>query len=325
MRPNMNDVHPNRTSFYKPAHSYTKIPFQRTSAVRSQFRGPRVPSVSRSFSTVNRKFPTANRKFPTGNTKFSTADMGMKGNAVKASAWQPTAEGVQGKRDIDSGCSRHMTGNKCYLSKYEYYDGGFVSFGYGKGRISRKGKIKIGTLDFNDVYLCKELKYNMFNVSQICDKKNNVLFNDTECLVLSSNFKLLDESQVLLRVTRKYNIYSADVKSVIPTGGLSCLFAKAVIDESNLWHMRLGHIIYKTMNKLVWGNIARGLPSKIFGNNHGCVACQKGKQHKASYKAKLVSSISKPLHMLHMDLFGPTNVKSLMKKSYCLVVTVKPT
>ncbi|GJZ21028.1 putative ribonuclease H-like domain-containing protein [Tanacetum coccineum] len=75
------------------------------------------------------------------------------------------------------------------------------------------------------------------------------------------------------------------------------------------------------MNKLVRGNLVRGLPSKIFENDHSCVACQKGKQHKASYKTKLVNSISKPLHMLHMDLFGPTNVKSLMKKSYCLVVT----
>ncbi|GJZ81219.1 putative ribonuclease H-like domain-containing protein [Tanacetum coccineum] len=75
------------------------------------------------------------------------------------------------------------------------------------------------------------------------------------------------------------------------------------------------------MNKLVRGNLVRGLPSKIFKNDHSCVACQKGKQHKASCKAKLVNSISKPLHMLHMDLFGPINVKSLMKKSYCLVVT----
>ncbi|GJS04017.1 putative ribonuclease H-like domain-containing protein [Tanacetum coccineum] len=65
----------------------------------------------------------------------------------------------------------------------------------------------------------------------------------------------------------------------------------------------------------------RDLPSKIFENDHSCVACQKGKQHKASYKTKLVNSINKPLHMLHMDLFRPTNVKSLMKKSYCLVVT----
>ncbi|GJZ43915.1 retrovirus-related pol polyprotein from transposon TNT 1-94 [Tanacetum coccineum] len=135
------------------------------------------------------------------------------------------------------------------------------------------------------------------------------------------NFKLLDESQVLLRVPRKDNIYSVDLKSVVPTKGLTCLIAKATIDESNLWHRRLGHINFKNMNKLMTRNLVRGLPSKFFKNDHCCVACQKGKQHKASYKAKLVNSISKPLHMLHMDLFGPTNVKSLMKKSYCLVVT----
>ncbi|GJZ12277.1 putative ribonuclease H-like domain-containing protein [Tanacetum coccineum] len=139
-----------------------------------------------------------------------------------------------------------------------------------------------------------------------------VLFTDTEYLVLSSDFKLLDESQVLLRVTRKDNIYSVDLKSVVLTGGLTYLFPKAIIDESNIWHRRLGHINYKILNKLVRGNLVRGLPSKIFENNHSCVACQKGKQHKASHKTKLVNSIIKPLHMLHMDLFGPTNVKSLM-------------
>ncbi|GJX67069.1 putative ribonuclease H-like domain-containing protein [Tanacetum coccineum] len=253
-------------------------------------------------------------------------------NAVKASAcWDnPQQKEYKEKEVIDSGCSRHMTGNKCYLTEYEDYDGGFVSFRDGKGRIFGKGKIKIGTLDFDNVYFCKELKYNLFSMSQICDKKNNVLFcdkknnvlfTDTECLVLSSDFKLLDESQVLLRVPRKDNIYSVDLKSVVPTKGLTCLFAKATIDESNLWHRRLGHINFKNMNKLVRGNLVRGLPSKIFENDHSCVACQKGKQHKASCKTKLVNSISKPLHMLHMDLFGPTNVKSLMKKSYCLVVT----
>ncbi|GJW77746.1 putative ribonuclease H-like domain-containing protein [Tanacetum coccineum] len=199
----------------------------------------------------------------------------------------------------------------------EYKEKGVID----SGRISGKGKIKTGTLDFDNVYFCKELKYNLFSVSQICDKKNNVLFTDTECLVLSSDFKLLDESQVLLRVPRKDNIYSVDLKSVVPTKGLTCLFAKATIDESKLWHRRLGHINFKNMNKLVRGNLVRGLPSKIFENDHSCVACQKGKQHKASCKTKLVNSISKPLHMLHMDLFGPTNVKSLMKKSYCLVVT----
>ncbi|GJV70152.1 putative ribonuclease H-like domain-containing protein [Tanacetum coccineum] len=175
-----------------------------------------------------------------------------------ANAGNPQQKEYKEKGVIDSGCSRHMTGNKYYLTEYEDYDGGFVSFRDGKGRISGKGKIKTGTLDFDDVHFCKELKYNLFSVSQICDKKNKVLFTDTECLVLSSDFKLLDESQVLLRVPRKDNIYSVDLKSVVPTGGLTCLFAKATIDESNIWHRRLGHISFKTMNKLVRGNLVKG-------------------------------------------------------------------
>ncbi|GKD65673.1 ribonuclease H-like domain-containing protein [Tanacetum coccineum] len=116
-------------------------------------------------------------------------------------------------------------------------------------------------------------------------------------------------------------MYNFDLKNVVPSGDLTCLFAKAIIDESKLWHRRLGHVNFKTMNKLVKGNLVRGLPSKIFKNDHTCVACQKGKQHKASCKAKLASSISQPLQMLHMDLFGPTSVRSINHKTYFLVVT----
>ncbi|GJY52351.1 putative ribonuclease H-like domain-containing protein [Tanacetum coccineum] len=139
--------------------------------------------------------------------------------------------------------------------------------------------------------------------------------------ITGKDFKLTDESHVLLKVPRKDNMYSVDLKNVVPQGGLTCLFAKATPDESNLWHRRLGHVNFKTMNKLVKGNLVRGLPSKLFEINQTCVACQKGKQHRASCKTKTVSSISQPLQMLHMDLFGPTFVKSLMKKMYCLVVT----
>ncbi|GKA80168.1 putative ribonuclease H-like domain-containing protein, partial [Tanacetum coccineum] len=224
---------------------------------------------------------------------------------------------------FDSGCSRHMTGNKSFLIDYQKVDGGFVAFaGSPKGgKITRKGKIRIGKLDFKDVYFIKELKFNLFSVSQMCDKKNNVLFTKTKCLVLSPDFKLLDESQVLVKVPRQNNMYSFNLKNVVPSGGLSCLFAKATTDESNLWHRRLGHINFKTMNKLVKGNLVRGLPSKLFENDQTRVACQKGKQHKASYKIKTVSSICKPLQLLHMDLFGPVSIKSINKKSYCLVVT----
>ncbi|GJV87587.1 putative ribonuclease H-like domain-containing protein [Tanacetum coccineum] len=260
---------------------------------------------------------------------------GNKGNAVKASAcwvWRPKhkvldhgnpQQDLKNKGVIDSRCSRHMTGNRSYLTDYEEIDGGFVAFGGNSkgGKITGKGKIRTGKLDFEDVYFVKELKFNLFSVSQMCDKKNSVLFTDTECVVLSPDFKLTDESHVLLKVPRKDNMYSVDLKNVVPQGGLTCLFAKATPDESNLWHRRLGHVNFKTMNKLVRGNLVRGLPSKLFEINQTCVACQKGKQHRASCKTKTVSSISQPLQMLHMDLFGPTFVKSLMKKMYCLVVT----
>ncbi|GJT89915.1 putative ribonuclease H-like domain-containing protein [Tanacetum coccineum] len=282
---------------FKRGHSLDTRPFNKYLANKNSVFNKKVNTVRVNDSTARHKAVLSENKGKGANVD------------------NPQQKEYKEKGVIDSGCSRHMTGNKCYLTEYEDYDGGFVSFGDGKGGILGKGKIKTGTLDFDDVCFCKELKYNLFSVSQMCDKKNNVLFTDTECIVLSSDFKLLDESQVMLRVPRKDNIYSVDLKSVVPTGGLTCLVAKATIDESNLWHRRLGHINYKTLNKLVRGNLARGLPSKIFKNDHSCVACQKEKQHKASYKAKLVNSISKPLHMLHMDLFGPTNVKSLMKKN----------
>ncbi|GJQ93698.1 putative ribonuclease H-like domain-containing protein [Tanacetum coccineum] len=189
---------------------------------------------------------------------------------------------LQNKEIVDSRCSRHMTRNKAYLAEYQDFNSGPIAFRGSKGYITGK---------------------------------------DTECLVLSPEFKLPDENQVLLRIPRQNNMYSFNLENIVPSGGLACLIAKATIDESNKWHRRLGHVNFKNLNKLVKGNLVRGLPSKIFQNDHTCVACQKGKQHKPSCKAKLVSSISQPLQLLHMDLFRPTSVKSLNHKTYCLVIT----
>nr|GEW43424.1 ribonuclease H-like domain-containing protein [Tanacetum cinerariifolium] len=202
---------------------------------------------------------------------------GVKGN------WGNPHHALKDKGVIDSCCSRHMTGNISYLFDFEEINGGYAAFGrYPKGgKIIGKGKIKIGKLDFDDVYFVKELKFNPFSVSQMCDKKNSVLFTDTECIVLASDFKLPNDNHVLLRVPRDNNMYNVDLKNIVPSGDLTCLFAKAILDESNLWHRRLGHINFKTMNKVVKGNLVRGLPSKVFKNNHTCVACKKGKQHRA--------------------------------------------
>nr|GEW01179.1 retrotransposon protein, putative, unclassified [Tanacetum cinerariifolium] len=83
------------------------------------------------------------------------------------------------------------------------------------------------------------------------------------------------------KIPRQHNMYSFNLKNSDPSGDLACLFAKSSIYESNKWHRRLGHVNFKNLNKLVKGNLVRGLPSKIFKNDHTCVACQKEKQHKA--------------------------------------------
>nr|GEU39260.1 putative ribonuclease H-like domain-containing protein [Tanacetum cinerariifolium] len=166
--------------------------------------------------------------------------------------------------------------------QYALKDKGVIDSNPKGGKITGKGKIKTGKLDFEDVYFVKELKFNLFSVSQMYDKKNKVLFADSECLVLSLDFKLPDESQVLLRVPRENNMYNVNLKDIVPSEDLTCLFAKATIDESNLWHRRLGHVNFKTINTLVKGNLVRGLPTKVFENQNTCVACRKGKQHRAS-------------------------------------------
>ncbi|GJW62625.1 putative ribonuclease H-like domain-containing protein [Tanacetum coccineum] len=235
---------------------------------------------------------------------------------------RPGKPKLNDKGFVDSGCSRHMTGNIAYLSNFKEFDRGYVTFGGGAygGRITGKGTLKTDNLDF-DVYFVNELKFNLFSVSQMCDKKNYVLFTDTECLILSPNLKLPDESQILLKIPRKDNMYSFDMKNIVLKKSLTCLVAKATLDESILWHRRLGHINFKNINKLVKDNLVRGLPTKRFENDQTYVACLKGKQHKASYRSKVLNPITKPLSMLHMDLFGPTFVSSLMHKKYCLVVT----
>nr|GEW80111.1 hypothetical protein [Tanacetum cinerariifolium] len=195
--------------------------------------------VVKHFPTVNRKFPTINRKFPTGNKKFSTANLGNKGKAVKTSAcwiWK-LKQNTSNK------------GNISYLSDYEPFDGGYVSFGQGGCKITGKGTIKTGKLEFGNVYFMKDLKYNLFSVSQICDNKNSVLFTDSECIMLGRDFKLRDDTNVLLRTPRQHNMYSINLNNIVPHKDLTYLVAKASADECMLWHRRLGHLNIKTMNR----------------------------------------------------------------------------
>nr|GEX15147.1 ribonuclease H-like domain-containing protein [Tanacetum cinerariifolium] len=174
-------------------HVTTVVPHPTVSIPRPVKHG-----VNKSHSPIKR--PINHRPAPKHRNFYKTvttvkvnkfnADKGTKGN------WSNPQQALKDKGVIDNGCSRHMTGNISYLSDFEKINGGYVAFGGNPkgGKITGKGKIKTGKLDFDDVYFVKELKFYLFSVSQMCDKKNSVLFTDTECVVLSSDFKLPDEN-----------------------------------------------------------------------------------------------------------------------------------
>nr|GEV13949.1 putative ribonuclease H-like domain-containing protein [Tanacetum cinerariifolium] len=144
-------------------------------------------------------------------------------------------QALKNKGVIDSGCSRHMTGNISFLLDFKEINEGYVAFGENPkgGKITGKGKIKIGKLDFDDVYFVKELKFNLFSVSQMCDKKNNVLFTDTECVVLSSDYKLPDENHVLLRVPKENKMYNVDLNNFCRMNGIKREFSVARTPQQN--------------------------------------------------------------------------------------------
>ncbi|GJS54745.1 putative ribonuclease H-like domain-containing protein [Tanacetum coccineum] len=269
-----------KSHFSKTAHSIVKRPIHKNTTFKNSNFNQRVNTVKDKNVNAARPKAVVNAARPKA---VVNAVKGNNVNVVKASAcwvWKP-------KTKVLDHVSKHNSAS-ITLKKFDYgnpqidlQDKGVIDSGCSRIKTG-KGTIKTGNLDFENVYFVRELKFNLFSVSQMYDKKNSVLFNDTECIVLSPNFKLIDESQVLLRVLRKNNMYSVDLKNIVPKRGLTCLFAKATSDESKLWHRRLGHLNFKTMNKLVKGNLVRGLPSKLFENDQTCVACQKGKQHKAS-------------------------------------------
>ncbi|GJS41564.1 hypothetical protein Tco_0566607, partial [Tanacetum coccineum] len=202
-----------RTNDFHKSHSPIRRPFYKSTASNTRILNEKVNTVR--VNGVN----------TVGQTTVSTIK-GTGVTTIKASAgcvWRPKMTYLNNVSKDNSrswvskrvnyidpqGRLKHMTGNKDFLTDYQDIDGGFVAFGGSArgGKITEKRKIRTDKLDFEDVFFVKELKFNLFSVLQMCDKKNSVLFTETECLLLSSDFKLLDESQVLLRVPRQSNMY----------------------------------------------------------------------------------------------------------------------
>ncbi|GKA79140.1 ribonuclease H-like domain-containing protein [Tanacetum coccineum] len=239
VRQNVNSVRPNVNTGRANVNSVR----QNVNSVRSN-----VNTGSFNINIVKAKQPihTSN-----SNSFSPVRPQGNWGTAVKTSAgynWRKTrpnsncnsgsnfirtvnAKGPQGRPKPEKAWD--------HLDDFEECKGGSITFGGRKGYITGKGRIRVGNLDFDSVSFVKELgHFNLFSISQICDKHH--------------------------KVPRQHNMYSFDMKTPALTKDYACLIAKATSDESKLWHRRLGHINFKNLNKLVKGNLVRGLPSKVF-------------------------------------------------------------
>ncbi|KAK9053707.1 hypothetical protein SSX86_024781 [Deinandra increscens subsp. villosa] len=215
---------------------------------------------------------------------------------------------------VDSGCTCHVTGNKHILENTKRINGGPVAFGITKGHITTQGDVTNGLVKFDRVNFVDTLNFNLLSVSQMCDKNLNLMFNEKEAIVLKPGVKILDELIMLMAPSRD-GLYILDMSVATPSCGTACFVSKASVDESDLWHRKLGHVNYKNMNRIVNLGLVKGLPNKHFACSENCVPCLKGKQHRTSFKPKVESSISKPLELLHMDLFGPTRKINQISRS----------
>ena len=214
---------------------------------------------------------------------------------------------------IDSGCSRSMTGIKSYLHKYVEQPGPKVVFGDNSSCVTEGySSVNYGGVVFTKVAFVNGLKYNLISVSQLCDAKYIVQFDDKQGTIFNAN------KEVVLIAPRRNDVYILDMTSVRPNG--ACLFAKASDNINWLWHKRLSHLNFKSINQLAKQNKVLGLPSLVYSKDKPCVACEKGKHHRASFKSKQNFSIKKCLHLLHMDLFGPVSPMSINHEKYTLVI-----
>ncbi|GJW37903.1 retrovirus-related pol polyprotein from transposon TNT 1-94 [Tanacetum coccineum] len=209
----------------------------------------------------------------------------------------------------DSGCSKHMTGNRKLFSTYKAYNGGNVIFGSNlRGNIIGKGTISNDSLKIDNVEHVDNLGFNLLSIGQICDNKCKVTFSEHDS-------EITKNGKVIGRGIRKKGLYVMKLGNK-PKDQI-CL---TTIDEnSTLWHRRLGHVNMRLIQSLAFKELVRNLPKLKF-DQHFCDACKMGKQAHASHKAKNVVSTTRCLELLHMDLFGPSAVRSYGGNCYTLVI-----
>ncbi|KAK0600398.1 hypothetical protein LWI29_014530 [Acer saccharum] len=209
---------------------------------------------------------------------------------------------------LDSGCSRHMTGNKSFFETLVMEEGGYVTFGDGsKKKVVGKGTISVpGLPSLSDALFVDSLKANLISISHLSDEGYSVLFSKDDCSIIKP------DGQTLLKGMRSSdNCYCLEARIVSNNVSMD--------EQIELWHERLGHMNFRDLRTLGKFDCVRGLPKLGKKANGICGPCQQGKQTKSMHKKGKYLSTKEPLKLLHMDLMGPMKTESLGGKRYIFV------
>nr|GFA03797.1 hypothetical protein [Tanacetum cinerariifolium] len=175
------------------------------------------------------------------------------------------------------------------------------------------GDLQWGNILITTVYFVEGLGHNLFSVGQFCDSDLEVAFRRNACFV--RNLEGVD----LLKGDRSTNLYTINLHEMASASPI-CLMARASSTKSWLWHQRLSHLNFDTINDLARNDLVAGLPKFKYHKEHLCPSCEQGKSKQASYPPKPVLNSRQRLHLLHMDLCGPMRIASINGKRYILVI-----
>ncbi|GJX27073.1 retrovirus-related pol polyprotein from transposon TNT 1-94 [Tanacetum coccineum] len=215
---------------------------------------------------------------------------------------------------LDSGCSKHMTGDRSQLTIFVHKFLDTVKFSNDQvAKIMGYGDYQIRNVTISRVYYVEGLGHNLFSVGQFCDSDLKVAFQKHICFVCNM------EGVDLLSGSRGTNLYSLSIGDMMASSPI-CLLSKATKTKSWLWHRCLSHLNFGSINHLARHGLLRGLPRLKFEKDHLCSACAMGKSKKQSHKPKYEDTNQEKLYLLHMDLCGPMRVASVNGKKYILVI-----
>ncbi|GJT09051.1 retrovirus-related pol polyprotein from transposon TNT 1-94 [Tanacetum coccineum] len=181
------------------------------------------------------------------------------------------------------------------------------------GAIMGYGDYVIGDSVISRVYCVEGLRHNLFSVGQFCDSDLEVTFRKNSCYVSDT------DGVELIKGSRGSNLYTISVEDMMKSSPI-CLLSKASKNKSWLWHRRLNHLNFGTINDLVRKDLVRGLRRLKFEKDHLCSACQLGKSKKHTHTPKAENTNVEVLNTLHMDLCRPMRVQTINGKKYILVI-----